>query len=240
MSATMHLHHGIVVNHRCAEPCPCRHKLSAFCQKITAPVSRLAFVRDAVRERHFAYLVREGRALRSPIPERTAEAMDGRTHPDPAERHVEGHDRKWFAGLFSRKYELATASRRHIRQDCQGAFRQRHPMLPSGLHAFRRHGPQPTFKVDLRPAGADYLACASGGQDQEFKPTRRNSGRRCEPFHKVRKVVDCYCGMVAARQALPFRKELIQMSAPARRVLAGAQFLRAGPIQDCLYAPAHP
>src|SRR3954447_8227619 len=76
-----------------------------------------------------------------------------------------------FAGLLSRKYKLATATPRHIRQDCQGAIRQRHPMLPSGLHAFGRHGPQPTLEVYLGPSEADYLASASGGQDQEFKPT---------------------------------------------------------------------
>src|SRR3954447_8227618 len=94
--ATMHLHYGIVLNHRGAVPRPCRHKLSAFFEKIASPVSRLALVRDGVRERHFAYLVREGGALRRPVAERAAEAMDRRFDPHPAERHVEGHDRQWF------------------------------------------------------------------------------------------------------------------------------------------------
>src|SRR5580658_10025456 len=46
--------------------------------------------------------------------------------------------------------------------------------------------------------------------------------------------------MMAACKPLPFRQELIQMTAPARRVLSAAQPLRLGGVKDALDPAAKP
>ena len=185
-----------------------------------------------------------GKDVRSecPIPERTPEAMDGRTHPHPAERHVEGHDREWSSGLFSRKYELVTASRRHLRHD---SLRRRDPTAapdapdrPSCVPAARS---TPPSRSRSQTSGAPITSLVrAAARIRNSSPRAETADDAANLSIKSGSLPIGYCGMVAARQALPFRKELIQVSAPARRVLAGAQFLRAGPIEDSLDTPAHP
>src|SRR5262245_10399396 len=60
-----------------AELGPRLHQPAPLLEQITAPIRGLDRVWDGVRQRHLGDLVRERRAIRRPVSERAAQAMNG-------------------------------------------------------------------------------------------------------------------------------------------------------------------
>jgi len=114
------------------------------------------------------------------------------------------------------------------------ARRQRNAVFLASLHARGRHGPHRAVKVEFYPSGPDHLARARGGEYSEFESARRYALALAQGGHECRHIGIGHRRMMASRQALPLRQEVVEMAAPARRILAAAQPLRLGRIKHAL------
>ena len=111
-------------------------------------------------------------------------------------------------------------------------------MLTATLHALRRHRPYLGLKVDLIPPGANHLTRAPGRQDGEFQSSGRNTFHRPKPTHELRNVGKGHRCMVTPGQSRSHGQQLVQMSAPPKRVFAGAMAMRFGEVPHPLAAAA--
>ena len=80
---------------------------------------------------------------------------------------------------------VALDARRRF-QDVDNGIRARHPVFPSGLHPFRRYGPDGSLQVDFIPVRLQHLARACGGEDQEAKSHRRDASVARQLRHESR------------------------------------------------------
>jgi hypothetical protein len=124
-------------------------------------------------------------------------------------------------------------------QDSQRPIAQRNAMLLPCLHAPARYRPDLRLDVDLVPARADRLARPRGGQDGEFQRSRDQRAVLAQLGHERRQLRIGQCGVVLDLAHLATRRQqLVEMAAPARRVLSSAIAAHFCPVEHGLDAPA--
>src|SRR6266851_4948882 len=108
-------------------------------------------------------------------------------------------------------------------------------MLLASLHARHRHGPDLFLEIDLVPPRAYHLAGPRRGQDQELECPRCDALLLMQLRHEGRDIVIRQRGMMLDLANLATgRQQLIEMAAPARRILAFAIGAHRGPVEDRL------
>ena len=110
------------------------------------------------------------------------------------------------------------------------------------LPSFVMPGPsRPRPAVDLGPSGADRLPRPRGGQDQEPEGQRGHPILLFELSHESADLCPWQRGVMChLRDLRPGGQDVIEMTLPSRRVLAGAPTVNLGVIQYGLDAPADP
>src|SRR5262249_35415305 len=95
-------------------------------------------------------------------------------------------------------------------------------------------------KIDFIPARADHLSSAGCRQDRELEGARANAVLLSEICHKGAELGIRQCGMVLDRPELGLpRQQILEMAAPACRVVTLAITARGRPIQDRLDPTAY-
>lgn len=114
-------------------------------------------------------------------------------------------------------------------------------MFLPGFRSLWGNDPELRQKVEFGPSGADRLARARGGQDREFERPSRcpalvpQGGHEARHLRVGRGVVMLHAGDLAAR-----REQLVEVTSPTRRVIAGPMSADGRPAQDRFDAPARP
>jgi hypothetical protein len=149
----------------------------------------------------------------------------------PAQEHFHCHARKRLIGALAGKDDFLRSAICGFIKYRQSPARERHAMFAPSLHA--NCGNRPDFRnhFHFSPSRAEYFARASRRQDQEFEGHRRY-GRSLAQF----------AGMMAARELLALRQELVEMPAPPGRVrlIAGYVSFGARRVQDGFYPAPKP
>src|SRR3954462_12371904 len=113
-------------------------------------------------------------------------------------------------------------------------------MIAAGLYPHLRNRPERRIEIKLAPPRADHFAGPSGRQDCELKCSRRNAVGLAQGCRERRNLVEGHSGMVASGKLIGPGKQVIEMAAPARRVLSRPEPLRLRGVQHPLNATTNP
>jgi hypothetical protein len=211
---------------------PLVHQLPALFEQVTPAISRFRLVIDDVGQRSLTNLIRKLGAFRRPVTKGGPEAVDrdvGQLHS--AEHHGHHHAGDRLVRLHAGEYEIAEPNLGKLAKDGDGAGTEGNAMLSSRLHPHSGNGPDGLVEIKLFPFRIEDFTGAGRRKDREFErhraerlnlPDFRNEGRNV--FERHRRVV-------ATRKLRPLGQNMIEMAAPARRVLTAPPAAHLGVVQ---------
>src|SRR6185503_12807014 len=227
-----------------AERTPRRHQIHALNKQVAAVIGPLGRVGDAVRQRVLGHLTRKGRRLAGPIAERAAHAVDRgavlavpHVAQDVAQRRVADA----AAALQAGEDMGARLDRLHALEHGDRRVAQRDAVCLALLHPRRRHGPALGLPVELLPPCAARLLGASGSQHDHL------DAGLCDAVALAQLGEEAgYLGP-RQRRVMPHLAQLalrrvarVEVAPPQRRVVALAQAVRLGRVENALQPAAQP
>jgi hypothetical protein len=173
-----------------------------------------------VAEATFRDLELDVHDIGAPRSERAAKTVRRPIGAHAAHQHGERHRRQRVTRPSAEGHEavggrLLAGHAPRVGEDRHGPLGQGNRESVAGLHTVRRDGPDRVVEVDLAPLRPEGLVGAGRGQDQELQSQRRHAVRRSQAFHELGDISVTHRPVVAPREPLPLRQELVQVALPA-------------------------